>query len=86
MVLAASIVGSGELIATTIFGAQAGYVALWVVLMSCVVKFAVQVELGCYTIATGETGFEALDRVPGSRLGVSWILWVWVATVFFSLF
>ena len=29
MVLAASIVGSGELIATTTLGAQVGYTALW---------------------------------------------------------
>ncbi|HSD26525.1 MAG TPA: Nramp family divalent metal transporter [Vicinamibacteria bacterium] len=85
MVLAASIVGSGELIATTTLGAQAGYVALWVVLMSCAVKPAVQAELGRYTVATGETGLEALDRVPGPRLGVSWILWAWAATVFLSL-
>ena len=35
MVLAASIVGSGELIATTTLGAQAGYTALWVVILSC---------------------------------------------------
>ena len=85
MVLAASIVGSGELIATTTLGAQAGYVALWVVLMSCAVKPAVQAELGRYTVATGETGLEALDRVPGPRLGVSWVLWAWAATVFLSL-
>ena len=85
MVLAAAIVGSGELIATTTLGAQAGYVALWVVLLSCAVKPAVQAELGRYTIATGETGLEALDRVPGPRLGVSWILWAWAATVFLSL-
>jgi len=32
MVLAASIVGSGELIATTTLGAQVGYAALWVLL------------------------------------------------------
>ena len=85
MVLAAAIVGSGELIATTTLGAQAGYVALWVVLLSCAVKPAVQAELGRYTIATGETGLEALDRVPGPRLGVSWILWAWAATVLLSL-
>jgi manganese transport protein len=85
MVLAASIVGSGELIATTTLGAQAGYVALWVILLSCAVKPAVQAELGRYTIATGETGLEALDRMPGPRLGVSWILWAWAATVFLSL-
>jgi Mn2+/Fe2+ NRAMP family transporter len=85
MVLAASIVGSGELIATTTLGAQAGYVALWVVLLSCAVKPAVQAELGRHTVATGETGLEALDHMPGPRLGVSWILWAWAATVFLSL-
>ncbi len=85
MVLAAAIVGSGELIATTTLGAQAGFVALWVVLLSCAVKPAVQAELGRYTIATGQTGLEALDQVPGPRLGVSWILWAWAATVFLSL-
>jgi Mn2+/Fe2+ NRAMP family transporter len=85
MVLAAAIVGSGELIATTTLGAQAGFVALWVVLLSCAVKPAVQAELGRYTVATGETGLEALDRMPGPRLGVSWILWAWAATVLLSL-
>jgi Mn2+/Fe2+ NRAMP family transporter len=85
LVLAASIVGSGELIATTTLGAQAGYVAMWVVLLSCAVKPAVQAELGRYTVATGETGLEALDRMPGPRLGVSWILWAWAVTVFLSL-
>ena len=85
MVLAAAIVGSGELIATTTLGAQVGYVALWIILLSCAVKPAVQAELGRYTIATGETGLEALDAVPGPRLGVSWILWAWAATVFLSL-
>ncbi len=85
MVLAAAIVGSGELIATTTLGAQAGYVALWVVLLSCIVKPVVQAELGRYTIATGETGLEGLNRVPGPRLGVGWFLWAWAATVLLSL-
>ncbi|HEX9185819.1 MAG TPA: Nramp family divalent metal transporter [Vicinamibacteria bacterium] len=85
MVLAASIVGSGELIATTTLGAQAGFVALWVILLSCAVKPAVQAELGRYTIATGETGLEALDRMPGPRLGASWLLWAWAVTVLLSM-
>jgi manganese transport protein len=33
VVLAASIVGSGELIATTTLGAQVGYAALWIILL-----------------------------------------------------
>src|SRR5712691_3501287 len=81
MILAASIVGSGELIATTTLGAQAGYVALWIILLSCAIKPVVQAEMGRYTIASGETGLEALDRVPGPRLRVSWLLWCWAAMV-----
>ena len=81
MVLAASIVGSGELIATTTLGAQVGYAALWLILVSCIVKPVMQAEMGRYTIATGETGLEAFDRVPGPRLGASWIVWAWAITV-----
>ena len=33
MILAASIVGSGELIATTTLGAKVGYAALWIIMM-----------------------------------------------------
>ena len=74
MVLAASIVGSGELIATTTLGAHAGYAALWVVLLSCGIKPVIQAELGRYTIATGDTGLEALNRLPGPRLWrVNWM-------------
>lgn len=82
MVLAASIVGSGELIATTTLGAQAGYTALWVVLLSCLIKPVIQAELGRYTIATGETGLEALNHVPGPRAGqLNWLVWAWAAMV-----
>src|SRR5690349_21608176 len=56
IILAASIVGSGELIATTTLGAQVGYTAMWVIVLSCLIKPIVQAELGRYTIATGETG------------------------------
>ncbi|MCI0663348.1 MAG: hypothetical protein L0220_19970, partial [Acidobacteria bacterium] len=42
MILAASIVGSGELIATTTLGAQVGYAALWVIVLSCLIKPVVQ--------------------------------------------
>jgi len=86
MVLAASIVGSGELIATTTLGAQAGYAALWVVFLSCLLKPVVQAELGRYTIATGETGLEGLNHVPGPRpFGVSWLVWAWALMVFITL-
>jgi manganese transport protein len=85
MVLAASIVGSGELIATTTLGAQVGFAALWIILVSCAIKPVVQGELGRYTIATGQTGLEGFNCVPGPRLGVSWLVWAWALTVMLTL-
>jgi manganese transport protein len=85
MVLAASIVGSGELIATTTLGAQVGFLALWIILVSCAIKPVVQAELGRYTVATGHTGLEGFDRVPGPRLRVGWVVWAWGLTVSLTL-
>jgi Mn2+/Fe2+ NRAMP family transporter len=85
MILAASIVGSGELIATTTLGAQAGYVALWIIILSCVSKPVIQAELGRYTIASGETGLEGLNRVPGPRFRANWIVWCWALMTLMTL-
>lgn len=86
VVLASSIVGSGELIATTTLGAKVGYSALWIILLSCLVKPAVQAELGRYTIASGETGLAGLNRVPGPRLkGANWIVWLWAGMTLVTL-
>jgi manganese transport protein len=86
MILAASIVGSGELIATTTLGAQVGYVALWVILLSCFIKPAVQAAIGRYTIASGETGLESFNALPGPRWKVNWVVWVWAAMVAVTMF
>ena len=87
LILSASIVGSGELIATTTLGAEVGYVALWIITLSCLIKPAVQSELGRYVIATGETGGEGLNKVPGPRLGgLNWVIWAWVVMTFLSFF
>ena len=85
MILAASIVGSGELIAATTLGAQVGYTALWVVLVSCLTKVALQVEWGRFTIASGETGLESIDRVPGPRWKVNWVVWLWALMLLTAL-
>jgi manganese transport protein len=85
MVLAASIVGSGELIATTTLGAQVGFSALWIILASCAIKPVVQGALGRYTIATGETGLDAFNRVRGPRVGVNWLVWAWMVMVALTL-
>lgn len=78
-VLSASIVGSGELIATTTLGAEVGFVTLWLILFSCLVKVALQLEFGRHTIQSGETAMTALDRLPGLRIGrAHWTIWFWI--------
>ncbi len=78
LILAASIVGTGELINTTSLGAKAGFGLLWLILLSCVIKVFVQVELGRYAIVHGRTTLEAFDSLPGPRLGTSWLCWLWL--------
>ena len=85
LILASSIVGSGELIATTVLGAENGYILLWLIIMSCLVKTVVQNELGRYAIGTGKTTLEAFNDVPGPRLKVSWLVWMWCAMVTVTL-
>ncbi len=86
IVLAASIVGSGELILTTTLGAKVGYVMMWLIILSCLIKAVVQSFLGRYTIAMAETGLDAVNRIPGPRFKVSWVVWAWAAMVFMTLF
>jgi hypothetical protein len=79
IILASSIVGSGELIATTIVGAEAGFVLLWLIILGCAIKVAVQVEIGRTTLTWGRTPLDAFNRVPGPRFaGLGWIYWAWV--------
>jgi len=78
-VLSASIVGSGELIATTTLGAKAGFICLWVVLFSCLVKVTLQIEFGKHAIYSGKTSMGALSALPGPRLGKGhWSVWSWL--------
>jgi Mn2+/Fe2+ NRAMP family transporter len=78
LILAASIVGTGELINTTSLGAEIGFSLLWLILLSCIIKVFVQVELGRYAITHGRTTLEAFDSLPGPRLGASWLCWLWL--------
>jgi manganese transport protein len=76
-ILSASIVGSGELIATTILGAKAGFIALWIIIISCVAKVAVQLEFGRHAVLTGETTMKAFNQLPGPSIGKGkWSVWI----------
>ena len=86
-ILSASVVGSGELIATTSLGAKAGFVTLWVILVSCLVKIVLQLEFGRQTITRGVTAMNMMNEMPGPRFGkrnVSWAVWSWLALWIFK--
>ena len=78
LIITATIVGSGELIATPALAAKVGFTMLWFIILGCLVKVFVQVELGRYTLVTGKTTLEAMNSVPGPKLRVSWMVWFWV--------
>jgi len=81
-IMSAAIVGSGELIATTALGAKAGFVTFWVILVSCFVKVALQLEFGKNAIYTGVPTMQSLNRLPGPRLGphkTHWTIWLWLS-------
>jgi manganese transport protein len=78
-VLSAAVVGSGELIATTSLGAQAGFVMFWIIILSCLVKVCMQLEWGRHVIHSGETTMTALNKLPGKKMGrISWSIWLWL--------
>ena len=81
LILTATLIGSGELIVTTTYGAQAGFKALWLIIAACFLKVAIQEALGRYTISSGDTSLVALDRLPGPRWGAGWAVWIWFICV-----
>jgi len=86
-ILSASVVGSGELIATTSLGAKAGFVTLWVILVSCLVKIVLQLEFGRQSITRGVTAMNMMNKLPGPRFGkknVSWAVWSWLVLWIFK--
>ncbi|WP_207212084.1 Nramp family divalent metal transporter [Promicromonospora panici] len=78
LIVSASVVGAGELITATSLGAQAGFVLLWLVFVSTIVKVAVQVEMARYAIVTGEGAMEGYNRVPPRVGRLSWVFLMWV--------
>lgn len=86
-ILSASVVGSGELIATTSLGAKAGFVTLWVILVSCLVKIVLQLEFGRQSILRGVSAMNLMNALPGPRFGkqkVSWGAWSWLVLWLFK--
>lgn len=73
MVTSAAVVGSGELITATALGAEVGFILLWIILVSTLVKVGVQIELARWSISTGKTSVTGYNDVPPKLFGKSWM-------------
>jgi manganese transport protein len=78
IILAGSIIGTGELLLTTSLGAEYGFMFLWLILFSCLIKVFIQIELGRYAISSGKPTLGMLNALPGPRVRVHWLLWWWL--------
>ena len=86
IILAGSIIGTGELLLTTSLGAEHGFQFLWLILFSCVAKVFIQVEVGRHSLSSGKPTLGALDELPGPRLGTHWLVWWWFFMLLATLF
>lgn len=86
IILAGSIIGTGELLLTTSLGAQYGFAFLWLILYSCAIKVFIQIELGRYALSSGKPTLTALNELPGPRLGAHWLVWWWFIMFLATLF
>lgn len=78
LVVAATGVGAGDLVATLIAGSRFGYALLWAAILGCVVKIALSEGSARYHLVTGSTilaGWRSLGRWTGWYFGIYVILW-----------
>ena len=78
IVVAATGVGAGDLVATLIAGSRFGYALLWAAILGCVVKIALSEGSARYHLATGSTilaGWRSLGRWTGYYFGIYVIIW-----------
>src|SRR5918999_1186207 len=86
IVVAGSVIGSGELINTPVQAAKFGFVLLWVVLLSCVIKYFLQVEIARHCLVHHRTTVEALNQCPGPKFRrTSWIALLYMLGYFATM-
>ena len=64
--------GAGELLFTPRVAAQYGYVLLWAMIASVLLKWFINKEIGRYTVCTGTTIFRGFKEIPGPE---NWVIW-----------
>ncbi|WP_239804555.1 Nramp family divalent metal transporter [Croceicoccus hydrothermalis] len=78
IVVAATGVGAGDLVATLIAGSRFGYALLWAAVAGCIVKIALSEGAARYHLATGSTilaGWRSLGRWTGWYFGIYVVIW-----------
>lgn len=81
IVVAATGVGAGDLVATLVAGAKYGYALLWAAIIGAIIKMALAEGVGRWTLASGRTMFDGWASLPG-RVGgrMNW------ATLYFAVY
>ncbi|WP_419997449.1 Nramp family divalent metal transporter [Streptomyces boninensis] len=75
IVVAATGVGAGDLVATLIAGSKFGYTLMWAAVIGCLVKISLAEAVGRWHLATGRTLFEGW-RTLGSWTTVYFVIYV----------
>ncbi|MAM41401.1 MAG: iron transporter [Erythrobacter sp.] len=78
IVVAATGVGAGDLVATLIAGSRFGYALLWAAVLGCIVKIALSEGSARYHLSTGSTilaGWRSLGRWTSWYFGIYVIIW-----------
>ena len=81
MVVAATGVGAGDLVATLIAGSKFGYTLLWAAVIGCLVKISLAEATGRWHLATGRTifdGWRSLGRWTTVYFAVYVVIWGFV--------
>lgn len=81
IVVAATGVGSGDLVATLIAGSRFGYALFWAVVVGCIVKIALAEATGRWHLATGRTifqGWRSLGSWTSVYFGIYVVIWGFV--------
>jgi Mn2+/Fe2+ NRAMP family transporter len=81
IVVAATGVGAGDLVATLIAGSKFGYTLLWAAVIGCVVKISLAEAAGRWHLATGRTLFEGwrtLGRWTTVYFAIYVVIWGFV--------
>lgn len=80
LVVAATGVGAGDLVATLVAGSQYGYALLWAAVVGTIVKIALAEGVGRWTLASGRTMFDGWSSLPGGAGKLNW------ATAYFAVY